>query len=87
MKLRKTQLLGVFDDHETRIRHIYSHFDYGCGYEQIYFGGFEARHHLGLLDRLHASVYQANSHLRQLLSELMCSHLGSLTLQHLRLVD
>ena len=83
MQLRESQTLGVLDNHQARIRHIDSHFDYGCRNEQIDFGRLEARHDLGLFTRFHAPVDEANAYLRQLFCELLRRYLRRLTLQHL----
>ncbi|CWT61235.1 Uncharacterised protein [Neisseria meningitidis] len=60
MQLRQAHALGVFDDHQGGIGHIYADFDDGGGDQDVQPPRRKPRHHFGLFGGLHAPVYQSD---------------------------
>ena len=60
MKLRQAHALGVFDDHQGGVGHIYADFDNGSGNQYIQTTCGKLCHDFGFFGGLHAPVYQAD---------------------------
>ena len=67
MKLRQAEAFGVFDHHDSGIRHIDADLDHRGGNQKPDLSCGKARHHIGLFLRLHFAVQQPNLIGRKLL--------------------
>ena len=56
MQLRQAKPLGVFNDHQASIGHVYADLNDGCGYQQRQFSAFERGHYRGLFQRFEPAV-------------------------------
>ena len=86
MKLRQSETLGVFDDHDGGFRHVDADFDYGSGHQQFDFAVFETFHHGVFFLFFHLAVYQADFVAESLLQNFE-TVFGSRQIDFFRLFD
>jgi hypothetical protein len=58
VQLSQPQALGIFDDHQTSIRHIDPHFDHRGRYQQVNGAGLERSHNRLFFPGLHSAMHQ-----------------------------
>ena len=60
MKLGKAEPLGIFNQHDDRVRDIHAHLDYRGGNQQIQFPAGKGPHYRFLFSGLHPPMEQAD---------------------------
>ncbi len=87
VQLRQPEPFRILDDHQAGVGHIHPHLDDGGSDQQLQYACLELLHHPLFLDRTHPAVHQPDVQTGQQVLQLGGGILGSLALQHLRLLD
>ena len=59
MKLRESESLGVFDDHNHGIRYVHTYLDNHGGHKKLYFAALKIAHYIVLFLGLHLTVQKS----------------------------